>query len=147
MPARPRDLVPGKQPRLEALLARLKMRRAVEPRAVDQLHLTDPGDTVDRQKPVKSDPRASLLEGFATSALLGSLLVLKVARRQRPKPRPRLDRPPAQQHSAAIRHNGADDDLRVVVGDVVAAGANQSLTSVAHRRLTDEFRHGGQSAA
>ncbi len=126
----PGDLVPGEERHLLAFRPGLEA-RARQAGAVDHLHLADARDRVDAQQQFDLYGRARFFPGLARRTLFRGLVVFHVARGQGPVARARLDRPAAEQQLLPAGHDGADHDLRVLVGDEAARVADQPLPVVA----------------
>src|SRR5690349_3931826 len=89
----PRDVAPGEELDLEAFGAGGEL-RAREMRAIDQLHLADARNVIDRQQAVDDDPRIGLFPGFADRAGERRLVKLEKSRGQGPIAAPRIDGAP-----------------------------------------------------
>src|SRR5439155_387991 len=91
------------------------------------------------------DLRARLFPRLALGPGARRLVEFEIAGRQRPEAAARVNRAPAHQDQFAPARHRADDDLRVVVEDKAAVGANHALAVVAlgdgaHRRAADRAR-------
>src|SRR5262249_11610494 len=98
-------------PREEADLGALRSGRHLgreQPGAIDDLHLREPGDGVDREHALDLDLGARLLPGLAQRAVGRALVQLEIAGRKRPEPLARIDGAPAQQDTALPRADRAD---------------------------------------
>src|SRR5690606_31248974 len=89
---------------------------------------------------VDLDAGARLLPGLALGAVDRRLVELHIAGRQSPEPDARIDRPAAQEDAVLPQRHRADDDLRIVVVDEAAIGADQPLAVVS-------FGNGAQTGA
>src|SRR5271169_1453134 len=126
----PRDLPPLEEPDLEALRSGLDG-LVQQARAVDQLHLADPRNIVNRQQSFDLDPRPGLLPSLALGSGAGRFIELKIASGQGPIAVARVNRTAAQQNTLTPSGDRADDDFRVVVENVAAFGADHALAVVA----------------
>ena len=133
----PGNLPPAHQAHSGAFRAGRNRRRG-EARAENQLHLREARDGKDGEQPVDLDGRARLLDRLALRPVLRRLMQLQIARRQGPEALARLDGPPAEQQPAAERGNRAHHDLRVLIGDMPAIGADQPLPVIALGHGADE---------
>ena len=111
-----------------------------QPRAIEDLHLAQPRDVVDREQRVDLDPGARLFPGFALGAVDRRLVELHIAGRQGPEAHARIDRAPAQEDAVLPSRDRADDDLRILVLDEAAIGTDETLAVVA-------FGDGAQAGA
>src|SRR6516164_258208 len=108
------------------------MNRLVQqPGAVDQLHLADARNVIDREQTFDLDPRPCLLPGFALSAGTGRLVELEKARRQGPIAVLRFDRTANKQNALFPSGDRAHDDLGIVVKDITAFDADHAFAIVA----------------
>ena len=135
-----RQLVPAEQADFGALRPRLDRRRP-EGCAIEQLDLADARDVVERKQLVHFEVGPRLLPRFPRRGGLGALVQFHEAGRQGPVADARRDRPAAQQHLVLPHGHGTDDDLRVVVVDETAVGADQPLALVTLRDLPDVGPH------
>ena len=91
--------------------------------------------------PSRADSGGRLFHGFARGAFLQRLAKFQVAGGQRPKPAARLDGAAAHQDLAVQGHDGADDDLGVLIVDMAAIGADHALAVVALRDAAFKTGH------
>src|SRR5882724_436395 len=138
---RPRDFVPSEQPDLGAFRPGRDVRRG-QVRAIDDLHLREPRDRVDREHALDLDLGARLLPGLAKRAVGGGLVQLVIAGRQGPETFSRIDGAPAQQDAVLPAADRADDDLRIFIVDETAIVANEALAVVAFRHPAHEGSRG-----
>ena len=99
--------------------------------AIDQLHLADPRDVVNGEQALDLDPRPRLFPGLALGSGASRLVQFEIARGQGPKAVARLDRAADQQDALTRAGDRADDDLRVIIKDIAAVGADHALAIVA----------------
>ena len=109
--------------------------------AIEELDLADARDVVEREQLMHLEVGPRLLPRFPRRGGLGALVQFHEAGRQGPVADARRDRPAAQQHLVLPHGHGTDDDLRVVVVDETAVGADQPLALVALRDLPDVRPH------
>lgn len=142
----PRNLVRGEQPNLQAFNARTERGRpyVAKPGAEDDLHLADPGDAEDAENALDRDDGLGFFQCLSRGALFQRLAEFHVTGRQSPKTLPRLNRSAAHQDSSVALHNRPDDDLRVLIGNMPAVGADHALAVVTFRNLPNEGRHGAK---
>ena len=69
------------------------------------------------------------------------LAVFQIAGRQGPEAAARFDGAAAHQHGVVGDHDGTDHDLRIVIGNMTAIGADQALAIVTFGNPADEVRH------
>ena len=135
-----RQLVPAEQADFGALRPRLDRRR-FQGRAIEELDLADARNVVEREQLMHFEVGPRLLPRFPRRGGLGALVQFHEAGRQGPVADARRDRPAAQQHLVLPHGHGTDDDLRVVVVDETAVGADQPLALVTLRDLPDVRPH------
>src|SRR5690606_9257123 len=85
---------------------------------------------VDAEESVDLDPSARFFPRFPKSPLLRALVLLEVARRQRPIPAARVDCPAREQNARFPEGHGPHHDLRILVVDEAAIGADQAFAVV-----------------
>src|SRR5690606_11249846 len=98
---------------------------------IDELDLADPGNAVDGEQAADIEPRARLLPRLALRALDSGFVQLEIARRQGPEALARVDGPPAQQDTLLPDRDRAHHDLRILIADEAAIGADEPLQRVA----------------
>src|SRR6516164_7559928 len=91
----PWDLLPVEEPDLETFRSGLD-RLVEQPGTIDQLHLADPRDVINRQQSFDLDSRPGFLPGLALSAGARRFVELEIAGRQGPVAVARVDRTAAQ---------------------------------------------------
>ena len=145
----PRDFPPFEKPDFEALRSGLDG-LVQQASTIDQLHLADPRNVVNRQQSFDLDPRPRLFPRLALGSGAGRFVELKIASGQGLITVARVDRATAQQNAFTPSRDRADNDLRVIVENVAAFGADHALAVVAfgdasNRRAAEEVvvRHRG----
>jgi hypothetical protein len=96
-----------------------------ETRAVEQLHLAELLDRVDRQQPVKLDRRTGLLARLARCPVLRALMLFQIAGRNCPEPMTRFDGAATEQNLLTCAHHRSDHDARVFVVHEPAMAAHR----------------------
>ena len=106
--------------------------RSTQPRAEHHVDLVDLRQADHRVQRRRASTRAFASSSVSRSAPAATrLAVLEKAGRQRPQSVPRLDRALAQQHLTLPFRQAADDDLRILVVDRAAGGADVARQRVA----------------
>ncbi len=128
----PRDILPGEQPGLERLLARPEIGRD-HLRAVDHRDMVAPEIAVDRQQRIDANVGQRFFMRFARRAFDHGFAKLHIAAGQAPISLARIDAAADEQDLAVMHGDDVIDDQRILIGDVIAFGADQPLVRVAGR--------------